>query len=48
MVGCGCILVGDVFQQFKSMMGEEIMEMNGGFMILLAAILHIRTPIWKG
>ncbi|MDE0825536.1 MAG: hypothetical protein OSA48_01870 [Akkermansiaceae bacterium] len=48
MVGCGCILVGDFFQHLDSVMGEEILEMNGGLLILLAAILHVRTPIWKG
>lgn len=48
MIACGLILLGDVLQHMDSMMGEEILEMNGGFFILLAAILHIRTPIWKG
>lgn len=48
IVGCVCLLMGDVLQHFDVMMAEEILEMDGALLILLAAIIHIRTPIWGG
>ena len=47
LTGCACLLVGSLFEQSHNELAEEIMEMNGSLLILLAAILHLRNPIYN-
>lgn len=48
LAGCVLLIIGGVFENFHNEFIEEIMEMNGGLLIMLASILHLQTPIYSG
>lgn len=47
LIGCACILVGSVFELSDNEFAEEIMEMNGSLLVLLASIVYLKNPIYS-
>ena len=45
VIGCVLLTLGSFFEHLHSDSIEEILEMNGSLLILLAAILHERIPM---
>lgn len=45
LIGSACLLSGAIFEELDFVFYEEVMEMNGALLILLAAFLHIKAPI---
>jgi len=46
-VGVWLLGFGSLFERFDQMATEEVLEMNGALLFLLAAILHERVPMTK-
>lgn len=46
LAGCALFMMGAIFEEFHNELGEEIMEMNGGMLIMLAALIHLKLPIY--
>jgi hypothetical protein len=47
LIGCACLLVGSLFERNHNVLAEEIMEMNGSLLILLASITYLKNPIYS-
>jgi len=45
VVGGVLLVLGSIFERFELTVAEEILEMNGSLLFLLAAILHERIPL---
>lgn len=45
--GCACFLAGMIFEGKDMVFGEEMMEMNGAFLVMLGALLSLNHPIYQ-
>lgn len=47
LIACAVILLGGVFEKNNNPFFEELLEMNGAFLIMLASIIHLKVPIYS-
>lgn len=48
IAACLAILAGEILEELHLQLLEELSEMNASLLILLAAIIHQKEPIWEG
>ncbi len=48
IIGCLFLVAGALFEELHFEFIEEVAEMNGALLILLAAIIHHKEPIYQG